>query len=353
MSAKVTIELLPARHGDCLLLSYPAGGRMARILIDSGPNEGWDVLRPELIERVGNSTLDLFVITHVDADHIEGALRLMRDDQLGMKFADVWFNSYAHLESDKPDRDRGGLQGEFLSALLVGNSWNGAFDGDAVRLWDSGAPVVLDAGDGVEAFTILSPDKAKSRRMAKVWAKTCRTKNVPIGDTEQVLELLEDEARYDVDRGGDGKRTFGRDGSAANGSSIAFLFDVAGRRLLLTGDAHAEVLTASIKEVLEQNKAGTLRLDAFKLSHHGSCRNITPELLDLIDCDTFLVSTNGAKFKHPDEETIDLIASSAIERRRQKPTIWFNYRSETTTPYENDPRIVAKYGTDGVATIEL
>src|SRR5678815_143489 len=99
MTATLTLELLPARHGDCLLLSYLVGSRTARILIDAGPREAWSEIQPILAARTTETKeLDLFVITHVDTDHIEGSIMLTRDGPLGLTFADVWFNGYAHLE---------------------------------------------------------------------------------------------------------------------------------------------------------------------------------------------------------------------------------------------------------------
>ena len=86
------------------------------------------------------------------------------------------------------------------------------------------------------------------------------------------------------------------------------------------------------------------------MSHHGSRGNITAALLDLFDCDTFLVSTNGDKFNHPDRETIDLIASRARGRR---PTIWFNYDGPSTTMYRDRTDIDARYGDKGYVKIEL
>jgi beta-lactamase superfamily II metal-dependent hydrolase len=142
----------------------------------------------------------------------------------------------------------------------------------------------------------------------------------------------------------------GVDGSVPNGSSIAFVFEYGGRRVLLSGDAHAGVLRDSIRRLLDERGDALLHLDAFKLSHHGSRNNISGALLDLIACDTFLVSTNGDKFNHPDAEAIELIASRAGGSR---PQVVFNYRNELTAFWEHDERIEAVYGDDGFVQVEL
>ena len=126
------------------------------------------------------------------------------------------------------------------------------------------------------------------------------------------------------------------------------LFETDGTRVLLTGDAHARALTDGIRNVSTLTGEAPLRLDAFKLSHHGSRGNITEELLELVDCDLFLVSTDGSHFGHPDAETIELIATT-----RPGATICFNYRSEQTERWANDPRIAARYGNDGHLVVDV
>ena len=102
--------------------------------------------------------------------------------------------------------------------------------------------------------------------------------------------------------------------SAANGSSIAFLFEHNGTSLLLTGDAHASVLEDSIKRMLPRKGNDRLQVDVFKLPHHGSANNLTDSLLELIDPRRVVICTDGSLFHHPDETALALI-------RRHYPTV--------------------------------
>lgn len=354
------IEMLPAEHGDCLLVETGEGDARLRLLIDAGPVSAFPRLRAR-IEQLdpADRHVDVFVITHVDTDHIEGALPLVQATDLGLTIGDVWFNGLAHLESGAAaGPERGGVQGEYLAALLHDRPWNDAWAEGLVGLAADGSTQETGdkATDESVLITVLSPGADQCRRMANAWRTTCEKAKLPVGDVSGVLDELGDDSRYAVsDRGGErGKRSFGGDGSAPNGSSIAFLLEQDGRAVLFTGDAYAEVLVPSITALLETRSAEhtggptqeRLRLDALKLSHHGSCRNVSPALLDLLDCDTFLVSTNGAKFKHPDPETIELLATRGAQRG-VKPTVHFNYRSATTEKYADDARITAVYGDDG------
>lgn len=125
-------------------------------------------------------------------------------------------------------------------------------------------------------------------------------------------------------------RLFGNDTGVANAASMAALVEVEGRTILLAGDARAETLEQSIKRLLDERAVRRLRLDVFVVAHGGSRRNITPELLDLVEVRTFVISTSGRMFQHPDRETIELIME-----KQPTCTIAFNYRSqqERLAPY--------------------
>ena len=42
--------------------------------------------------------------------------------------------------------------------------------------------------------------------------------------------------------------------------------------------------------------------DLVKLPHHGSYKNITQDILSKIECSEYVVSTDGAKFCHPNKK---------------------------------------------------
>ena len=63
-----------------------------------------------------------------------------------------------------------------------------------------------------------------------------------------------------------------------------------------------------------------LRLDAIKLSHHGSQANITTELFKAVRAPHHIVSTNGAIFGHPD----DTAMARTLLYGGDNKTLWFN-----------------------------
>jgi hypothetical protein len=82
-----------------------------------------------------------------------------------------------------------------------------------------------------------------------------------------------------------------------------------------------------------------LYFDAIKVSHHGSALNTSPELLELIDSEKFLISTNGKSFGHPDTETIARIVTRKAAYRR---TLYFNYPLQIVSQI-NDQKLKEKY----------
>ena len=78
-----TLEALPAKHGDCLILHYGPDGDPSLILIDGGPDTVYrQVLLPRLSqikeERSisGPLPISLAMVSHIDDDHINGLLDL-------------------------------------------------------------------------------------------------------------------------------------------------------------------------------------------------------------------------------------------------------------------------------------
>lgn len=334
------IELLPALHGDCIFIEYGTRSEQRRILIDGGPIGAYTSLTSRLNKLpLGDRRVELVVATHVDADHIEGAVRLLAEGTKDFYFDDVWFNGWTHLDDHKGIL--GPVQGEFLSALIskkIGTArWNRAepFNSDTIK---AGANELPEAGISGMKLTILSPDSKKLSRLRRTWKRDVEKKNFQPGDLDEALRMLRENRRLYPKGllGGSyqeaGKR-FKMDSAVANGSSIAFLAEYWEKKCLFLADAHPDVITTSVKKLIPAGEK-RLRVDAVKLSHHGSSANTTPELLELIECKRFLISTNGDIFNHPDPETIDMI----VRRAGLGVELYFNYRSDTTIPWADSAR---------------
>ena len=112
------------------------------------------------------------------------------------------------------------------------------------------------------------------------------------------------------------------DTSISNGSSIAFVMSAGTTRILFLGDAWAEDVVAKLKAV--QPSAAPLIFDAIKVSHHGSLRNTSVELLTVADSPCFLISSDGSRHGHPDFEVLAEIVDRPAPFERQ---LFFNYET--------------------------
>ena len=137
------------------------------------------------------------------------------------------------------------------------------------------------------------------------------------------------------------------DNGAANAASIAFLAEFHDRSLLIGGDAQAAVLCESIRTLLAQRHQSRLRVDAFVLPHAGSARNLNRELLELLACDRYLISTDGTAFMHPDRETVARIIMYGRASTDSRPVLVFNYRTRYTEIWA-DPSLQERYRYDAV-----
>jgi len=349
------IELLPARHGDCIWIEYGDPVRPGRILIDGGPAFAYPALRRR-IERLpqNDRRIDLLVVTHIDADHIEGAIRLLRDTALGLSIGDVWYNGWRQLVPRPKglapaDLDYGAQQGEYLSALIQARRipWNAAFDAGPVMAASSGEPPDRALPGGARA-TVLSPTEVQLASLRDAWESELEKAGLEPDSPEEAMRRLAAAKRLaappsfdlelpDVDAlTAEPERC---DRAVANGSSIALLLEYAGRRVLLLGDAHPDVVVASIRRLRAVAVTPRLAVDVVKVPHHGSRNNVSRSLLEGLQCDRFLVSSDGRYFNHPDPEAIARIVKSGAP----SPALFFNYRSRRTIPWE-DPRLKERHG---------
>lgn len=206
-------------------------------------------------------------------------------------------------------------------------------------------------------LSLLSPDRAKLEALIPRWKDECEAAGL-IPGVDPVREPTEPglEAFGTIDVDELAKVPFEPDTREPNGTSIVVLAEFDGRRALLGADGHSDRLVKSVAK-LARAEGGRLRLDAFKLPHHGSSHNVSRELIELVDCPRYLFSTNGSQFHHPHAEAV----ARVLKFGRPDPELVFNYRSEESLLWD-DPALQRKYrytttypeeSADGNVTVEL
>jgi hypothetical protein len=303
------------------------------MVIDGGRASAYPHLRDRLskIAKAGQ-TLELYVLTHIDADHIEGALAYLRDDKRPLIPQQVWYNGRREMASTGT---RSMTQGDAYSIALAALGWpvNASFS-DGVAKIESAPTVIEVAGLSV---TMLSPDERHLAALGQKWTQWYQqqdlrrrgsvrmaAKRPPVPNPLIVEDLIAPGPS---------------DTELPNGSSIAFLAEWRGRRILFGGDAHPDVLASSL-EPLAANEGGRYRVDLLKASHHGSAKNTSRRLIELLDCRRMAVSTNGNLHGHPDPQAIALFLHYGPEGTKD---LYFNYVTAWTRPW-TAPGVAERYG---------
>jgi beta-lactamase superfamily II metal-dependent hydrolase len=322
------LAMQPASDGDAIILKWGDDTAPHQLLIDLGRTDDYRALKPQLTE-IGK--FDLFTVTHIDADHIEGAVPLFKDTPPPFEAKHVWFNAHAQLEAANarlPVHDREILsagQGEKVTKGIVktGWPWNDQFASGVVSVDspEAAGPIVFDGG---LSLTLLSPSDRKLSQLLPTWNAELQQAGLRTTDTGEVARVLAKDRELLGSLNIDflAGQPFKPDTTKANGASIAFIAEVGGKRVLFAADAHPDILVASL-QALGASEANPYRLDCLKVSHHGSKANTSPQLLKIIDCTRFAFSTDGSRHGHPDPETIARILKNDPDRHK---TLMFNFR---------------------------
>lgn len=323
----ISVRILHAGHGDCIFISQESGGKTFNLLVDGGPAAtfgslyGYPSPLRLLLEELkqAEQRIDLAVLTHVDDDHIGGFLEAFsHDDYLPSMVREVWFNSYKLISQQSGSIDDEGnhvlgisstdpktsiTQGITLEKKLEGiNWWQQVIHNDL-------DPIVR----GEFVFTILSPSNGRLEKLEKKWMREIAS---------NVRETAKAGTDYHISIADlISKDKFVKDTSVPNGSSIAFIIKAEGKSILLLGDSFASTVSEKLQD-LGYSDQSPLIADLVKISHHGSQKNTSMELLSQIRSDNFVISTDGSIFGHPDKRAVARILKS-----NEKNDIYFNYES--------------------------
>jgi beta-lactamase superfamily II metal-dependent hydrolase len=379
----IKIKTFQAEHGDAFLLSF-GDNEDINILIDMGLAQTYEKkIKPELkILKENEKKIDLLVITHVDNDHITGAITFIeenRAEQNIIEVNEVWHNSYRHLQFDKGiNNELSNDEKNSLSELILQNSYKtikngisnvGIKEGTTLASllykykynWNTSYNLKAISVDNetINKFSnleiiLLSPNNDKLNILSKKWKDKLDEiiYNFHANDNEifdDAFELYMQNQKENETRRTDCSSNADeldieelykleeKDTSITNGASISFIIEYKGNKILFLGDSHEDLIYHRLS--LLKDSGYKLKFDLVKLSHHGSNRNTSNRLLAMIDSNRFLISTNGIKKTHPSSNVISKIA---MKKTDYVKTIIFNYNHSKLAHFEN-PLLKNKY----------
>ena len=316
------IQFLKAEYGDAIVIKTVSGNRPFTIVVDGGPQSSADVIVQQLV-ALGH--IDLMVLTHFDEDHIIGLIKYVEHFQgLQLPVDRFWCNCAQEIDlaSDTIISTAGYENANTLACFLREQAkQNSSF------IWAENVDSSTDPIDlGDLKINVLSPSDAILSELKAGYEDYVKTHDwVDTEEDDTDVALVSNNPDKDKSIDDLVKTDRPRRVNLWNKASIAFLLQAENKKILMLGDADAEVVAAGLEGVFSEESVTDI--DLVKLSHHGSKHNISQHLLEHIKCHNYFISTNGgdANYCLPDRKTLALVLRSA-NRDKNTPVVFsFNY----------------------------
>ena len=325
---KIRIRSYNVGFGDCFLVTIPDGAKKRHMLVDfgnapgkGGSNKNFAKFAQNVRDETGGH-LDLIVMTHEHLDHMEG-FRSQKKIFDAMTVDYVWMSApskpgyYKKFPKSAPQKKLRALAQTYADALaarkvqlapsfeaLMLNNLNNVERVEYLRGLPRKKVLYLRRGNSVRRkpfsdavkITILAPEKDMSvyygrshdhtfTSMAKTLTASSSAQNGG-GDWFDFPKVRRVDAPLNLSSGdwtrlhesvqAGGAAAIRQIDKAANNTSLVFLIEAHGKRLLFTGDAELESW-----DVIEKKAARHLKpVDFLKVSHHGSHNGTKLKLLD-------------------------------------------------------------------------
>ena len=337
------IHFLPVRYGDSFVIECDKGENHGLVVVDGGPNGCGKILRSKL-EELGRKP-DLMVLTHYDDDHIGGLIQYIKTcaNFYELPAKEVWANCATYVDTveeikkepayvDQVDAngnpvriyiDRSPAQAVRFARLVDYLSFNqelvwrdNLIEGTTKQFPFATIEVVSPTARGRE-LAIGKQEIAAAKINAKASGLLGGEIKMDMPTPEVILpleELAKENPKPPSEKA---------DAEVANAASIAFILRCDGLSVLMLGDCYPHNVVAYLRK-RGYSESKPLVVDYVKISHHGSMHNTSNELLDLVKCNHYIISTNGDKFGHPDREVFAHILCHPKRNRAEKVHLYFN-----------------------------
>lgn len=289
----IIVKSFDVGQGDFFLIKVSnSAGKYFNLMVDCGSKSRLQ----ELVKDLNGQRLNGIVVTHVDDDHIVGVIELLENYEC-CDFLDAVFIIYNKYDESLITYEKGNELYQKIKRrlsqkmLLKSYARNYSRENKAIerRRKKDELPVhilskvqrALMSADMLKEdnlyITLLSPDIDTLKRFMRDWKKINE------------------------------KRKKWENGKLKNQSSITFLLEFNGKRLLMLGDGIVNETFEALKDI-----RGVKTIDYIKLSHHGagdSNRGIEKFVIHY-SCKKFGVtiknSQNGEK-SHPNRDIIKIL----------------------------------------------
>jgi beta-lactamase superfamily II metal-dependent hydrolase len=353
------LEIFAANQGDALLLHHGTEAAPRRMLIDGGAGGTWkSALQPRLKELGAGAMLgqtlplELIMVSHLDDDHINGILGLLRSEEdlidsqqpRTVLPAGLWVNVFEELAASAApspaaaaaataeiaielDSVAAPESGAVIASIPQGRALRDLARKLKIPMNQPYASALVLAGvqpdhhafEDIELH-VVAPSPTRLENLRKAWTAYLEAK------AKKDAEAITKSAAY-------------LDESVYNLSSIVALVrqprqGLADLTILLTGDARGDDILRALRTAgLRTN--GTLHLNVLKVPHHGSARNLTQGFFEKVTADHYVFCSDGTD-DNPDDAALMML--KAARRQGAAYHLWFSYRLDRLAKFVDDAR---------------
>ena len=274
------IDFIPVgegeRSGDAIAMRITKNGKTEIYVIDGGTKASGEALVQHVKEYYGTDRVDYLISTHPDMDHISG-LRVVLEK---LKVRELWMHKpWEHASKIINDILDGRVTQHSLSERIKESV---RLATDVEKMAKEKKVKVCEPFQGAKIgsyFHVLSPSKEWYIELLKNFDKMPPTKSTPMPKCQAFASSTDDTTYEDWYN-----ETLKEDGetSVRNESSVVLLGILPDDHgVLLTGDAGRQALTKAYEYAWDCDY--DLQQCRFvQMPHHGSRRNVSPEVLDML-----------------------------------------------------------------------
>ena len=314
------IDFIPVgekeKNGDAIAMRITKNGKTEIYVIDGGTKASGEALVQHVKEHYGTDRVDYLISTHPDMDHISGLKVVLEELEVG----ELWMH--------KPWEHASCIIKDILDGRVTQYSLSKRIE-EFVKPAKEAAELAAEKGIQIcepfqgakigSYFYVLSPSKEWYRELLKDFDNRPPSKATPVLEN-QTYASSTDTAYEDWNT-----ETLKEDGetTARNESSVVLLGILPNYYgVLLTGDAGRRALTEAYEYALSRGY-NLQQCQFIQMPHHGSRRNVSPDLLDKLlgpilpafspATKTSFVNTSKGAPDHPKKSVVNAFIRRGVE----------------------------------------